>query len=307
MIAFVLSGGGNRGAVQAGAMLSLLEHKIRPDLIVGTSVGALNGIALACNPTVKGASWIVDVWRQLKSHDVFPGNSLTVGWRVLRGGGSFHTQASFERMVRSKFSQAAEHFGDLRVPTLATATELDTGELRLFGSDPKDPVVDAILASTAIPPFFPPYRYKDEWLVDGSVVANLPLSIAVNRGARTIYALNIEDAASPASGVNLTQTMSYSLSAMLNRQNEQERSLITHLRLHGVTVHLLSLKVDRATAYNDFRHGAALVDSGYNYTNEYLAKQQNQIFKQLVPAWPPQPRWTAMLDSLRQRFWPVQG
>jgi NTE family protein len=270
MIAFVLSGGGNRGSVQAGAILALLERGIQPDLIVGTSVGALNGVALAACPTLEGARAIAESWRKVRRADIFPGNTFTVGWRLLMGRGSLHERDGFGRFVRSMLPANVERFGDLRAQCIVTATVLNSGRLRVFGADPREQVVDAILASTAIPPFFPPYRYGDEWLVDGAVVANLPLAQAINRGARTIYALNIVDEATPASGSSIGQTISFALSAMISRQDELERQLVMIGRRRGITIHDIRLIVDRSLAYNDFSNSPALIEAGHRATAAYL-------------------------------------
>jgi NTE family protein len=272
MIAFVLSGGGNRGAVQAGAILALLESGIRPDLIVGTSVGGLNGVALAANPTLEGARLIAERWRSVRRADIFPGNPLTVGWRLLTGRGSLHGRDGFDRFVRSLLPQGVERFGDLQARCLVTATVLSSGRLRVFGAAPQERIVDAILASTAIPPFFPPYRYGDEWLVDGAVVANLPLAQAINQGARTIYALNIVDEVAPPNG-SLGQTMSYALSAMISHQDELERQLVSLGRRRGIAIHDIRLSVDRGLAYNDFSNSLGLIDAGYRATSAYIATQ----------------------------------
>jgi NTE family protein len=270
MIALVLSGGGNRGAVQAGALLALLERNIRPDLIVGTSVGALNGVALASNPTPEGARWIAESWRRVRRSDIFPGNSLTISWRLLLGRGSLHAQDGFHRFVRSMLPPGVERFADLRVPCIVTATALSSGQLRLFGADPQERLVDAIMASTAIPPFFPPYRYGDELLVDGAIVANLPLALAIGRGARTVYALDIVDGVAPASGRSLGQTLAYALSAMLSRQDEQEHRIAALLRRRGVMIHDVRLTIDRPRAYNDFSNSAALIEAGHRAAAAYL-------------------------------------
>ena len=270
MNAFVLSGGGNRGAVQAGALLALLERNIRPDLIVGTSVGALNGVALAANPTLDGARAIAERWRKVRRSDIFPGNPLTVGWRLLMGRGSLHGREGFARFLGSMMPAGTRRFADLRIPCIVTATELNSGRLRILGGGPQELLADAIMASTAIPPFFPPYRYGDEWLVDGAVVANLPLAQAIGRGARHIYALNIVDEAAPASALSLGQTMSFALSAMISRQDEQERQLIALGRRRGLTIHDIRLPVDRLLAYNDFSNSAALIDAGYRAAAAYL-------------------------------------
>lgn len=268
MIAFVFSGGGNRGAVQAGALLALLERNIRPDLIIGTSVGAINGIPFAANPSLAGTRLAVETWRRVRRADVFPGNPLTVGWRVLTRQGSLHDQGSFRRFLLSMLPPGVRRFGDLQVPCVVTSTVLGTGQLRLFGEDPEERLVDGLLASTAIPPFFPPHHYRGEWLVDGAVVANLPIAQAIARGARTIYALDIVDEGLPVSGRNLGQTLSYSLRAMISQQDELERRIASLGR--GITIHDIKLTAGQQLAYNDFSSSGALIEAGHETAVSYL-------------------------------------
>jgi NTE family protein len=270
MIAFVFSGGGNRGAVQVGALLTLLERGIRPDLIVGTSVGALNGVPFAADPTLEGARRAVETWQRVRRADVFPGNPLTVGWRILTRQGSLHDRGSFHRFVFSVLPPNVRRFRDLQVPCIVTATVLGTGQLRLFGIDPEERLVDALLASTAIPPFFSPYRYHDEWLVDGAVVANLPLAQAIARGARTIYALDIVDEVAPVNGRSLGQTLSYALRAMISQQDEQERRVVALGRQRGITIHDIKLTAGQRLAYDDFSSSIALIESGRQAAARYL-------------------------------------
>lgn len=270
MIAFVLSGGGNRGSLQAGAIKALVERGIYPDLIVGTSVGALNGVVFAATPTLEGARQQAAGWERIRRTDVFPGNALTVGWRVLTGQGSLHGRDSFSRFVLSTLPPHARRFKDLKVPCLVTATSLTTGRLRLFGEDPDERLLDALLASTAIPPFYAPYSYRGDFLVDGAMVANLPLSHAILRGARTIYTLEIVDDMATMGGPGLFQTLTSSLNAMLNRQHEQERRTVALAHARGVTIHDIPLTSGRSLAYDDFSHGAALAAAGERATLEYL-------------------------------------
>jgi NTE family protein len=239
-------------------------------LIVGTSAGALNGVALAADPTLEGARRIADGWRKVRRTDIFPGNRLTAGWRILTRRGSLHGHENFQRFVRTTLPAGVERFGDLRTPCIVTATVLGTARLRIFGLDPRERLTDAILASTAIPPFFPPYRYQDEWLVDGAVVANLPLAQAIGRGARTIYALNIVDEDAPASGSNLGQTLAYALSAMITRQDEQERRIAALGRQRGITIHDIKIPTGQRLPYNDFSSSAALIEAGYQLAAAYL-------------------------------------
>jgi NTE family protein len=271
MIAFVLSGGGNRGALEAGALKALLERGIRPDLIVGTSVGALNGVALAADPTPAGARRLAESWARVRRADIFPGNPLTVGWRILSGQPSLHSQRNFGRHMLATLPAHVRHFRDLKVPCVVTATALGSGRLRLFGDDPNEALVDAVLASTAIPPFFPPYRYMGEWLVDGAVVANLPLSEAIGCGAQTIYTLEVAEELAASARYGLLSTLSSSLSAMLYRQHEQERRAVALAHQRGITIHNIRLVPDRSLRYDDFSRGAELAAIGERAALEYLS------------------------------------
>ena len=270
MIAFVLSGGGNRGALQGGALKALLERGIFPDLIVATSVGALNGVTLAADPTVAGARRLAARWPLTRRADIFPGNALTVGWRILSGRGSLHGQENLARFIGRQVPTNVRRFKDLKVPCIVTATSLNTGQLRLFGSDANERLLDALLSSTAIPPFYPPYHYQDELLVDGALVANLPISQAIMRGARTIYTLEIVDEMSVVAGPGMLGTLASSLNAMLSRQHAQERQITALGRKRGVVIHDIRLTSGQNLAYNDFSHGAELVAAGERATLAYL-------------------------------------
>jgi len=292
MIAFLLSGGGNRGALQAGAIKALIGRGIYPDLIVGTSVGALNGVVLAANPTLEGARCLAEGWQHTRRNDIFPGNTLTVGWRVLTGQGSLHGRENFRRFVLAKLPPSVRRFKDLKVPCLVTATSLATGRLRLWGEGPNESLLDAILSSTSIPPFYAPYLYENEFLVDGALVANLPISHAILRGARTIYTLEIIDDMVSGSRFGLVQTLTSSLNAMLNRQHEQERRTVALAHQRGVTIHDIKLTSGQSLPYNDFSHGTALVAAGERAALECV---------NALPA--PRPRALARLaQSLRGTF-----
>lgn len=270
MIAFVLSGGGNRGALQAGALQALLERGIVPDLLVGTSVGALNAAVLAADPTAKGARRQAEGWANIRRSDVFPGNAVTVAWRVLLGRGSFHSRDAFARLVLATLPPNVRRFKDLRRPCVITATSQASGRLRLFGDDPHERLLDALLASTAIPPFYAPYQYRGDLLLDGALVANLPISLAIARGARTIYTLEIVDDLVASARPGLIDTLTASLNAMLNRQHEQERHAVALAHARGITVHDIRLLSGQSLAYNDFGHSAELVVAGAQAAHAYL-------------------------------------
>jgi len=76
--AFVFAGGGSFGAIQVGMLHSLIAHGISADMVVGSSVGALNGAFYAGDPTLSGVEKLGDIWRSLTRQDVFP-----MSWRTL--------------------------------------------------------------------------------------------------------------------------------------------------------------------------------------------------------------------------------
>ena len=99
MIAFVLSGGGNRGALEAGALVALFERGIQPDILIGTSAGAVNAAALALNPTLEGAQAVAAMWKTIKQSDIFPGNWFTFAWRFLTGADSLSPNDNIRKLI----------------------------------------------------------------------------------------------------------------------------------------------------------------------------------------------------------------
>src|SRR2546423_15540045 len=83
--AFVLSGGGNHGSAQVGMLRALLERGIVPDVIIGTSAGALNGSGVAANPTLAGVEHLAEILSAPRTEHIFPGGRLRRGLSVLSG------------------------------------------------------------------------------------------------------------------------------------------------------------------------------------------------------------------------------
>lgn len=188
----MLSGGGNQGALEAGVLLALLEHGIRPQILIGTSVGAINAAALAVNPTLEGARWLADLWRQVTRETVMPNGYFSMVWRLISGQQSVFTNDKLKSFLESQVSEDIRTFGDLREAELyVTAVDLHSGELRVFGLDPSESLIDAVMASTALPPFLSPWQYQGREYVDGGVIADLPIRVALETKATEIYAISI--------------------------------------------------------------------------------------------------------------------
>ncbi len=181
--AFVLTGGASLGCVQVGMLRALDEAGVRPDLWVGTSVGAVNAAYMAGRPGPGGAEHLAGVWRRLRRRDVFPTPAL----RSLRGAGSspgLVSPDSLARLLRTHLPY--RNLEDAPVPVTVVAVDVCTSaDVPLS----QGPVVEAVLASAAIPGVFPPVAIGERHFMDGGVVDNAPVSHAVELGATTIWVL----------------------------------------------------------------------------------------------------------------------
>lgn len=238
--AFVLSGGGNRGPMQIGALQVLVEHGILPDMLVGTSAGAINAVQLGLDPTSRGLDEIAHFWR-----DVLPGFTSTpsvgsMAMRYLTGRDGLVPEERWREPFAREWSLRDLRFGDysgLRV--YAVATHLLTGEPKIFGDDAEDLVLDGVLASASLPPTFAPWYVEGEPYIDGAFSSNLPVRIAIERGADEIYALDIvpKEESEPIHGVLNIEARAI---AQLMRHNT-ELELEWAAARPGVSVHFIEL------------------------------------------------------------------
>jgi NTE family protein len=189
--AFVLSGGGNQGVAQVGMLRALLERGIVPDVVVGTSAGALNGAAVAYAPNLTGVDRLEAVWTSLTAADVFPGGRLTRAWNVVRRGTHLFGREGLEMIIDR--ASPARSFADLAVPLRVIATDLDTGEEVVLARGPLKP---ALLASAALPGVFPIVLHAGRRLVDGGVVNSVPLWHALSGPVDRVYVCNVSAGAS---------------------------------------------------------------------------------------------------------------
>jgi NTE family protein len=185
MIAFVLSGGGSLGAIQAGMLRALYERGIAPELILGTSAGAVNGAYIASRPqTVETSAALAEVWRGLRAFEVFPPNPVTavLGLVGLRD----HLVPNIGLRALAERYLEFESLEDAAIPLRLIATDIRSGaEVRMSSGD----AASAVLASAAIPGVYPAIDRDGAVLVDGGVSNNTPISDAAELGATQIYVL----------------------------------------------------------------------------------------------------------------------
>jgi NTE family protein len=186
--AFVLSGGGNQGVSQVGMLRALLERAIHPDVIIGTSVGALNGAVVATSPVSEQVDHLEQIWLGLTGDRVFPGGAWRRAWNLLRRDDHIISNEGLQSILAGTL--IAGTFGDLAVPLRVVTADLETGNELVFASGPLRP---ALLASTALPGVFPPIRMENGVLVDGAVVNLVPISHALAGPIDRIFVLDVSD------------------------------------------------------------------------------------------------------------------
>ncbi len=184
--AFVLGGGGHLGAHQVGMLQALFEHGIYPDLIVGTSIGAVNGAMVAADPTIATVERLTALWTSLNRAGIFSGTVFD----QLRTLARSKTHIYDNEPLRQILTEALpiQRFEDLTVPFECVAASIEKSSARYFS---EGSIIDAVLASSAVPGLLPPVEIDGEHFLDGGLVASIPLDRAVNRGADVIYVLQV--------------------------------------------------------------------------------------------------------------------
>lgn len=269
MRAFVLSGGGNRGPLQVGALKALLQHGISPEMIVGSSVGSLNGVYLAIDPTLAQVEKIAQLWHDASRKKLFtqsPSRSLA---KLVRGRDHMIENKRIREYVTASLPEGTRTFGDLRVPMYVTICHLQTQTLYVYGDDPTAPLVDAVITSSAVPGFFPPTYHAGQTFVDGGVVSNLPMKVAVAKGATEIWALDLSFEVE--AGVRLRNVLEIAGYAIKRPLYENALREIEWAIAQGVTVHHIPLNAFVNTPLGDFSQTEAMMTEGERAARRYLA------------------------------------
>jgi NTE family protein len=181
--AFVFAGGGSFGAIHVGMLHSLASRGITADMVVGSSVGALNGAYYAGNPTLEGIQRLDAIWHGLRRNDVFP-----LSWRTIVGflyRRDFLVESGALRQLVDE-NLGYRNLQDAKLPVHIVATDILTGGTVVMS---EGPAVEAIIASAAVPGAFAPIHFNGLYLADGAVSSDTPVTVAVARGARRLIVL----------------------------------------------------------------------------------------------------------------------
>lgn len=280
--AWVLGGGGARGAAQVGALLALFEAGFEPpSAIFGASVGALDGATIAACPSLTGAQLLAQLWLSDPAREVFHLHPLGAVLSQLGGGLGPLSARPIQSLIESfETITGCATFESLRLPLRVVATDLNAGRPAVFRSGQLAP---ALLASTAIPGLFSPVRIGDRDYLDGGIVDNVPISVAANEGYRRLLVIGLMAGAelehSPASWASLiARTLQLSLHHRLLSDFERLKASVKIVAVCPITPpaaawdmqrsHLESLieRSRRATATLIASEGSRLlVDSAIHY------------------------------------------
>ncbi len=263
--AFVLSGGASLGAVQVGMLAALHEQGITPDLVFGSSVGAVNAGWVAGDPGLEDLDELRAIWTSLRTATVFPLRPLTGLLGFLGRRDSLVPASGLRALIKGHLR--FERLEDAEIPITVAATALTSGQevaLRTGSA------VEAILASAAIPGVFAPVTIDADALVDGGIVNNTPISLAIEAGATRVYVLPTGYAC------DLAEPPRSALGIML-----QAISLLVQQRLilevrdlqREVDLRVLPPLCPLAVSPADFSHSTELIDRAYEAAHRWLGDE----------------------------------
>lgn len=267
-MAFVLGGGGVRGAVEVGMLEALLEAGVSPDLVVGSSIGAINGALVASDPSPAVVDRLVRAWTSPQAQAVY-GDSWT---RQLRRLASTRTHLNSPEPLRHLLEEALgtdATFEDLAVPLRVVAANIERAAEHWFSSGP---LIPAVLASASVPGLLPPTRIDGEHFIDGGIVNSIPIEVAVRAGARTVFVLQVgrvEEELEPPEHAVDTVKVAFEIA----RRHRFARDIT--LLPEGVALHVLpsggAIDGDRKlSAYRDMTRTRRRIERAYAATREYL-------------------------------------
>jgi NTE family protein len=252
---------------------ALLEHGIRPGLVLGTSVGALNGLMVASDPSPAVIGRLDSLWRSAaENREIYGENALRQARRALSTGTHLHSSDPLRERLHEEFGTTT--FAELAVEFQCCAASIERAAEHWFT---EGPVVDAVIASAAVPGLLPPARIGDEHFLDGGIVNSIPIGRAVEQGADRIFVLQVGRIDRPLTAPRRPWEVAR-VSFEIARRHRFVRELAAVP--DDVEVHVLPVAadgrddptLDRLLGYRDFRRVGERVDAAYDASRAYLAE-----------------------------------
>src|SRR3954469_14771947 len=248
--AFVLGGGGLLGAVEVGMLRALFDAGIRPDLILGTSVGALNGALVAAHPGLDVIERLVSLWQSAaQSREVYGDGPVRQVTRAVRTGTHLHSTRALRERLQQELGDLT--FAELAIPFQCCAASIERAAEHWFT---EGPVADAVVASAAVPGLLPPAVVDGEHYLDGGIVNSVPVGRAVECGADVVYVLQVGRVDRPLTPPRRpweVARVSFEI-ARRHRFQREMASLPPHVTAHVLPTGGGSSKDDSLLGYRDF-------------------------------------------------------
>ena len=277
-VGLVLSGGGPLGAMQVGALKALFEYGVRPDIVTGTSVGALNATFIAFNPTIEGVAGLEDIWRSLREDDLFPGGRFRASWaRMFVRGNRVFENSGLQKLIASRLGIDAR-IEDAAIPLGIVTTDVETGEEKVWTAGE---IMRPLLASSAMPGVFPPVEYEGRTYIDGGVSDNVPIAPAVDMGAKTLWVINSTSHSNQRRP--LLRPMDYFFHAFTLARAQR---LGLDLKHFGEKVRIMMVPpapLDFFVPFASMEHAHELIDRSYRHTRKFLAGQLEEAPLPIAP------------------------
>jgi NTE family protein len=266
--AFVLGGGGLLGAVEVGMLRALLEAGVRPDLILGTSVGALNGALVAADPGPGVIERLVGLWQSaVTTRDVYGDGAVRQVRRAVRTGTHLHSSEPLRERLAQELGDLS--FAELAVPFQCCAASIERAAEHWFTTGR---VVDAVMASAAVPGLLSPAEVDGEHYLDGGIVNSVPVGRAVECGAVRVFVLQVGRVDRPLKPPRRpweVARVSFEI-ARRHRFHREMASLPAHVTAHVLPTGGGSARDDSPLAYRDFRAVTRRIEAAYDASSAYL-------------------------------------
>ena len=272
-VAFVLSGGGTLGAVQVGALRALVERDIHADIVLGSSIGALNGSAYARSSTLENVERLRRAWHHARDARIFPRGRV---WELVQFAS--RRESVYEHHGMAGLIDSVIDFSDLAdapIPVGVLVTALKGDPERCFW---RGPARDLLLASSALPGVFPPVQIHGIDMIDGGVINNVPVSHAVTAGATVVYVLICGPRLSDIDAFG-PRPIDRVLGALALARKARVLHDLDNLPAHVEVVIIPGPSMARMF-YSDMSHTEELIEAGY----QVAARMLDSVVLGAVPA-----------------------
>ncbi|MEA2071277.1 MAG: patatin-like phospholipase family protein [Asgard group archaeon] len=307
--AFVFSGGASLGSIEVGALKAIVEHGAQADIVLGTSVGSLNGAMFAYDPTLVGVKVMEDVWKDVKTKNVFTPSPITPVVNLTTAGQYFISPKNLRKLIKEKLPFI--NIEDTKIPLYIIGSDIKTGKEIVFD---KGLALEALMSSAAIPGVFPPQHMYDHTIIDGGIVNNTPISTAFRLGAERAVIFPIGIPTPNKEPKNVMEILIRVFFYLLNR------ILTTDIHLYKDKMELIFVPppMDVDVGPHDFSQSEKLIDEAYATARIWLETEGYKsnvekydlpsdvhstgiIFRKAIEPDPEKKPVTRVKDSLQER------